>query len=616
MTINTADLDFNDIKSKLKTHLRNSGEFDDYDFNTSGISNILDVLAYNTHVNALIANLSINESFLSTSQLRASVIGHAETLGYTVKSRTASRATLDVSIVVPDAPGTFTLDAGTEFLTSIDDIGYRFFTLTPHTVQNEGGVFNFTNIQVAEGRVKTRTFIANSSDDVSYIIPDENIDTSTLSVRVFDNATSPDFVAYQDLRTSITINEDSTVYMVNEAPNGYYELMFSDGNVLGKRPVQGNVIRVSYISTQHVEGNGAKSFTLNDFAGQGYTITTTTVSSSAGGSERETMSSIKLNAPRAYTAQNRLVTADDYMALIQARHSNYIRDVISWGGNDNLPPQYGKVFVSLNFRDGVGEDVRNAEKTRIQQELASNLSIMSIDLEFVDPQETFLELQTVFNIDPLKVTQSQTLESDVRSLVNTHVQTELNTFGATFRRSNLLTQIDNLSPAILNSRMTVRMQQRIDITALIAAKEAQLAANGVLPEDFDTYYESDHIVNFPVVLAEPDKDDHTVISSVFKSNGLNVVIKNKLGTNQLQLLDLNEVVKIANIGTYNAAKGQVEIRSLLVDKDSYIGDGIKISVLPANQSTISPLRNYIITQDEDLSTVLSNVDRGEIKVTL
>ena len=164
--------------------------------------------------------------------------------------------------------------------------------------------------------------------------------------------------------------------------------------------------------------------------------------------------------------------------------------------------------------------------------------------------------------------------------------------------------------------MTARMQQRIDITALIAAKEAQLAANGVLPEDFDTYYESDHIVNFPVVLAEPDKDDHTVISSVFKSNGLNVVIKNKLGTNQLQLLDLNEVVKIANIGTYNAAKGQVEIRSLLVDKDSYIGDGIKISVLPANQSTISPLRNYIITQDEDLSTVLSNVDRGEVKVTL
>ena len=304
------------------------------------------------------------------------------------------------------------------------------------------------------------------------------------------------------------------------------------------------------------------------------------------------------------------------MALIQARHSNYIRDVISWGGNDNIPPQYGKVFVSLNFRDGVGEDVRTAEKTRIQQELASNLSIMSIDLEFVDPQETFLELQTVFNIDPLKVTQSQTLETDVKSLVNTHVQTELNTFGATFRRSNLLTQIDNLSPAILNSRMTVRMQQRIDITALIAAKEAQLEANGVLPEDFDTYYESDHIVNFPVVLAEPDKDDHTVVSSVFKSNGLNVVIKNKLGTNQLQLLDLNDVVKIANIGTYNAAKGQVEIRSLLVDKDNHIGDGIKISVLPANQSTISPLRNYIITQDEDLSTVLSNVDRGEVKVTL
>ena len=188
------------------------------------------------------------------------------------------------------------------------------------------------------------------------------------------------------------------------------------------------------------------------------------------------------------------------MALIQARHSNYIRDVISWGGNDNLPPQYGKVFVSLNFRDGVGEDVRTVEKTRIQQELASNLSIMSIDLEFVDPQETFLELQTVFNIDPLKVTQSQTLETDVKSLVNTHVQTELNTFGATFRRFE---PIDSDRQSVSGySQLTYDCPYATAYRhhCVDRSEEAQLEANGVLPEDFDTYYESDHIVNFPVVL--------------------------------------------------------------------------------------------------------------------
>lgn len=613
MTINTSNLDFSDIKSKLKTYLRSSGEFEDYDFNASGLSNILDVLSYNTHINALIANLAINESFLTTSQIRASVIGHAEALGYSVKSRTAARATIRVELTIENPPATFTLNKGTMFLSSIDDIGYQFLTIEPYTVDiSQDNTFIFENVQIVEGKMNKRTFFANDADNVSYVIQDENIDTSTISVKVKDNATSPNFVAYHDIQTVTTINDDSTIYMVNETPNGYYDITFSDGNVLGKRPVRGNVIEVSYISTNHLNGNGAQKFTPNDLDD----VVVTTLSPSAGGSERESLNSIKLNAPRAYAAQNRLVTADDYRALIQARYSNYVRDVISWGGNDNLPPQYGKVFVSLNFRDNVSDEVIATEKNNIRQELAANLSIMSIDLEFVDPQKTYLELQTKFNIDPFKVTQSQSLETDVKSLINTYVRNELNTFDATFRRSNLLTQIDNLSPAILNSRMTVRMQQRIDIQGLIEIKEKQLEDNGVLPEDFDTYYESDHVVNFPVYLAQPDKDDYTVTSSIFKSNGQYFVIKNKLGSTQLQMVDLNDVVKISNVGSYDPGLGQVKINSLLVDKDGFVGSDIKISATPANQSTVTPLRNYIITLDEEVSSVMSRIDTGEIKVTL
>lgn len=613
MTINTSNLDFSDIKSKLKTYLRSSGEFEDYDFNASGLSNILDVLSYNTHINALIANLAINESFLTTSQIRASVIGHAEALGYSVKSRTAARATIRVELTIENPPATFTLNKGTMFLSSIDDIGYQFLTIEPYTVDiSQDNTFIFENVQIVEGKMNKRTFFANDADNVSYVIQDENIDTSTISVKVKDNATSPNFVAYHDIQTVTTINDDSTIYMVNETPNGYYDITFSDGNVLGKRPVRGNVIEVSYISTNHLNGNGAQKFTPNDLDD----VVVTTLSPSAGGSERESLNSIKLNAPRAYAAQNRLVTADDYRALIQARYSNYVRDVISWGGNDNLPPQYGKVFVSLNFRDNVSDEVIVTEKNNIRQELAANLSIMSIDLEFVDPQKTYLELQTKFNIDPFKVTQSQSLETDVKSLINTYVRNELNTFDATFRRSNLLTQIDNLSPAILNSRMTVRMQQRIDIQGLIEIKEKQLEDNGVLPEDFDTYYESDHVVNFPVYLAQPDKDDYTVTSSIFKSNGQYFVIKNKLGSTQLQMVDLNDVVKISNVGSYDPGLGQVKINSLLVDKDGFVGSDIKISATPANQSTVTPLRNYIITLDEEVSSVMSRIDTGEIKVTL
>jgi len=610
MSINTSDLDFNDIKSKLKTYLRNSGEFEDFDFNTSGISNILDVLAYNTHINALVANLSINESFLSTSQIRTSVVGHAESLGYTVKSRTAARATVDLEITVETPPSTFILSRGSEFFANIDDVGYRFLTVEDHITQlGNDGKFTFNNVQIAEGKFKTRTFIANQASNVSYVIMDENIDTSTISVRVYENGSSTNYTVYQDLNTVTTIDDDSKVYMVGETPSGNYEIFFSDGNILGKRPTQGNVIEVSYISTRHVEGNGAKSYSLNGV--EGAVITSSTPS--AGGSDRESLDSIKLNAPRSYTTQNRLVTADDYTALIMAKYSNYLRDVIAWGGNDNTPPEYGKVFVSLNFQEGVDENIVETEKTRIQNELAANLSIMSIDLEFVDPEMTYLEIQTVFNVDALKANKAQTLETDVQSLINSHVQTELSTFNSTFRRSNLLTQIDNLSPAILNSRMAVRVQQRIPVTEMLTELNEKRLEEGLGLTD---KIEQDFHVNFPVFLAEPDKDDHTITSSVFKSNGQNVIIKNKLGSTKLQLLDMDNVVKIDNIGSYEPARGTVTLNALTVDENSYVDDVIKISATPANQSTIVPLRNYIITLDSGLSITRSNLDTGAIKVEL
>ena len=610
MSINTSDLDFNDIKSKLKTYLRNSGEFEDFDFNTSGISNILDVLAYNTHINALVANLSINESFLSTSQIRTSVVGHAESLGYTVKSRTAARATVDLEITVETPPSTFILSRGSEFFANIDDVGYRFLTVEDHITQlGNDGKFTFNNVQIAEGKFKTRTFIANQASNVSYVIMDENIDTSTISVRVYENGSSTNYTVYQDLNTVTTIDDDSKVYMVGETPSGNYEIFFSDGNILGKRPTQGNVIEVSYISTRHVEGNGAKSYSLNGV--EGAVITSSTPS--AGGSDRESLDSIKLNAPRSYTTQNRLVTADDYTALIMAKYSNYLRDVIAWGGNDNTPPEYGKVFVSLNFQEGVDENIVETEKTRIQNELAANLSIMSIDLEFIDPEMTYLEIQTVFNVDALKANKAQTLETDVQSLINSHVQTELSTFNSTFRRSNLLTQIDNLSSAILNSRMAVRVQQRIPVTEMLNELNEKRLEEGLGLTD---KIEQDFHVNFPVFLAEPDKDDHTITSSVFKSNGQNVIIKNKLGSTKLQLLDMDNVVKIDNIGSYEPARGTVTLNALTVDENSYVDDVIKISATPANQSTIVPLRNYIITLDSGLSTTRSNLDTGAIKVEL
>lgn len=618
MTVKTSDLDFASIKSSLKSHLQQQTEFADYDFEASGLSRILDVLAYNTHINGLTANMAVNESFLGSSQLRSSVLSHAETLGYTPKSKTSSAVTLSATVSIPSGPDTITIPAGSVFTGDVDDTTYTFTNLNPVSASNVSDTYTLS-IPVVEGSIKTKTFaVGNELDVQTYVIPDKKIDISTLRVVVYDNFTNVDvYNTYYNINNVATIDDDSRVYMIRETSNGYYEMFFGDGNILGKAPVAGNKIEIAYIVSNGSLANGADTFTGPNiaFEDEFYQLNITTTSPSAGGSEKESISSIKLNAPRGYTTQNRLVTANDYRAMILKNYSTYIRDAITWGGNDNIPPQYGKVFISLNYRDGVSEEVKTQQQTQMTNQLISNLSIMSIDAVFVEPEETFLELQTVFNLDASQTSTSvEQMKAVVNSTIQTYMLSDLSNFDSVFRRSNLLTRIDAISPAILNSRMTVKMQQRINMDQIIADIEAQLTANGVT--EFDDYIEQDYSIDFPVMLAEPDKDDHIVTSSVFKSNGQNVLIKNKLGSTQLQLLDVDNVVKIANVGYYEPANGKVYLNALRIDKIGYVGTGVKMSATPANQSTIRPLRNYIITYDSGASSTQGFVDYGATKVLL
>ena len=281
--------------------------------------------------------------------------------------------------------------------------------------------------------------------------------------------------------------------------------------------------------------------------------------------------------------------------MISSNYGSYLKDVSAWGGNDNVPPQYGRVYISLVFLDGTSQSVQTQVKNQIRDQLTSNLSIMSIDTEFVDPLETFFEIQTTFNVDPIKnLTTLEALESNVRTLISQYVSDNLGTFGAIFRRSNLLSEIDNLSTAILNSRIEVKVQQRVSPSLNV---------------------EKDYVLNYPCALSTTDKDTHVVTSTVFKNptHG-NVVIKNELGSNRLQMLDLDDVVKIQNIGSYDASKGEVKLNALNISQTG--GDGLKISAIPTNQSTISPLRNYVITLDEEISNVNGLIDTGSTKVLL
>ena len=602
-------LDFNNIKNNLKTFLAQQSEFADYDFEGSGLSNILDVLAYNTHYNALTANFALNEAFLSTAQLRSSVVSHAATLGYNPRSRTASRAEVNLSVNlagVANRPSSIILAAGTQFTSSVEDTTFTFSTLEDYTATDNGdGVYTFLNqsggstITIYEGDIKQKTFLVGEVGERQlYVIQDDTIDTTTAAIRVFDTPASENFVTYTPISNAITVNAQSRFYQISEAPNGFYELNFGDGISFGRAPVAGEKIVVSYLSCVGGGANGASSFTPQTTVvvnNQSYTLNVSTVNSAGVGGPRQTIESIRQNAPIAFASQQRLVTAEDYRAVIQSRYAT-VTDAIAWGGEDNVPPDYGKVFVSLVFEDGTTADQQTQVKNSIVQNLSNNLSILSIDTDFKDPTTTFLELVLTFNFDPNLTGQTiKATESNVFEIINTYVNDNLKKFDGVFRRSELLAAVDDISPAILNSRVAVKIQQRFvpDLTTRTSYK-----------------------IYFPVELGAPDPNVNTLTTSTFIFNNKVCSIRNQLNSTKLQIVNSLNEIEVDNIGSYNMLDGTVTITGFLPTGITAGVDYIKVSVKPANESTVRPLRSYILNIDEGPSFATGTVDRQQSDVTL
>ena len=602
-------LDFNNIKNNLKTFLAQQSEFADYDFEGSGLSNILDVLAYNTHYNALTANFALNEAFLSTAQLRSSVVSHAATLGYNPRSRTASRAEVNLSVNlagVANRPSSIILAAGTQFTSSVEDTTFTFSTLEDYTATDNGdGVYTFLNqsggstITIYEGDIKQKTFLVGEVGERQlYVIQDDTIDTTTAAIRVFDTPASENFVTYTPISNAITVNAQSRFYQISEAPNGFYELNFGDGISFGRAPVAGEKIVVSYLSCVGGGANGASSFTPQTTVvvnNQSYTLNVSTVNSAGVGGPRQTIESIRQNAPIAFASQQRLVTAEDYRAVIQSRYAT-VTDAIAWGGEDNVPPDYGKVFVSLVFEDGTTADQQTQVKNSIVQNLSNNLSILSIDTDFKDPTTTFLELVLTFNFDPNLTGQTiKATESNVFEIINTYVNDNLKKFDGVFRRSELLAAVDDISPAILNSRVAVKIQQRFvpDLTTRTSYK-----------------------IYFPVELGAPDPNVNTLTTSTFIFNNKVCSIRNQLNSTKLQIVNSLNEIEVDNIGSYNTLDGTVTITGFLPTGITAGVDYIKVSVKPANESTVRPLRSYILNIDEGPSFATGTVDRQQSDVTL
>lgn len=611
-SIRSADLDFDTIKSRLKEFLKKKSEFADYDFEASGLSNILDVLAYNTHLNGLIANFALNESFLNTSQLRSSLVSHAETLGYTPKSYTSSEAKLNLSYTIANSnrPTTITLLKDTPFTASVDGVSYTFQTRENFIATDNGsGLYQFvtstdsTDIPVFEGTIKNKTFfVGDVADSQIYVIPDITIDTSTIEVQVFETATSSTVLdTYTNINKAVRITSDSTHYQIKEVPNGYYEIIFGDGFSTGKAPSAGNKIVVNYLSTKGPAANNASSFSNStqftntaQSPSQTYNLAVTTSSSSAGGAFKESIESIRQNAGVAFSSQRRLVTAEDYRAQITANYGTYLDDVIAYGGADNDPPKYGCVYVGLKFKDNITSDTKDSVKDEIITELSDNLGIMSIDIIYLDPVTSFLELTTTFNFDPdLTDTSSQGMQTNVTNKINEFFAANLNKFNKVFRRSTLLTQIDDISDAILNSKMEIKVQQR-----LVPSVGSTLS----------------YTINFPMAIAAPDDVNFRVTTTKFTFNSRQCSIRNLLNTNTLQIINEDGNIEVENIGTYNEAAGRINLTGFA--PTAVDGDSIKFSVVPANQSTIRPLRNFVLDIDKTRTNTLAIIDNQNTLTTL
>lgn len=608
-SIESTQLDFARIKEALKTHFLANDTFADYDFEASALDNILDVLAYNTHYNGLISNFALNEAFLNTAQLRSSVLAIAESLGYTPRSKTASSAVVNLSVTITDSgrPVSLTLPVNQRFNTTIDDISYTFWTTEVYTATDDGsGVYKFENsagnrnIPIYEGSLKTKSFLVSSNDNPIYIIPDENMDTSTAVVRVYRNRNSSVFDTYLPYSQALSVSATSTYYLLRESPNGFYELYFGDGTILGKKPVPGEFIVVTYLATNAELGNSARTFTAQTpltVNSTDYTLSVTTVSRSAGGADKESITSIKANAPIQFAAQNRLVTATDYIALINSNYGSYLKDVTAWGGEDNQPPNYGKVYVALNYKDGITDTVKQTVQNSIVNDLSNNRAIMSIDTVFEETQICYIETSTFFNFNPsLTSTTITSIENQVNALIANYFTTNLNQFNKTFRRSVILSEVDDLSVAILNSRMDVKVQKRF--TPILSQSNS-------------------YKLNFPVELSGPLSGSRVITSNVFLYLGQNCIIRNKLNSNVLEVVTVgDELVLVTNVGSYDALKGTVSIVGFAPTAINGSLTQMKISAIPANQSTIQPLRNFVLSLDTDNSFSSAQIDYERIRVSL
>ena len=465
--LRVTELDFDTIKNNLKSFLKQQSEFQDYDFDGAGLNILLDILAYNTHYNAYYLNMVANESFLDTAILRDSVVSHAKTLGYIPFSRTAPVAVINFTVESNDVTsGTCTIPAGFTFLSNqIDNKSYNFTVTEDVTVTKSNTQYIFENLEIREGQLNSYNFSYDegSNPKSTFVLPDVNIDTTTIKVTVTPQSSNTSTTTYKKVVDVTDVGPTSEVFFIQENLNGKYQIYFGN-DVVGKKLSDGSIVTCTYLVTNGDIGNKANSFisttSITDSLGsslQSFIITP--VSSASGGSERQSVDSIKFSAASQFSTQNRLVTFKDYETYILNNYPN-IGSISVWGGEDNIPPVYGTVFVSMKPKNNYY--ISETEKQRIIDEIITPKSIVATKTQILDPKYLYLTLVNEVQYNPNKTTNTEdTIRQNIRNAVINYNNTYLNKFGSKFILSKMQEAIDNVDTNSINgSTTTVRVQKR------------------------------------------------------------------------------------------------------------------------------------------------------------
>ena len=445
--IKVNSLDFDDIKSNLKEFLKAQDKFQDYDFEGSGFSILLDVLAYNTHYNNLYTNLAVNEMFLDSASKRSSAVSLAKMLGYTPNSAKCAKALVNCTITAPTYnPEVVTLPSDQPFLTSIDGVSYTFYNTSDITTVAVGGLYTFNDVELVEGTPLTYSYTIQTGQ--KYVIPNTNVDLTTLKVKIRENATDDTYLVYTPADSMTSLDSNTKSYFVKELDDGIFEIYFGDG-IVGYKPQEGNFLTLEYYVSSLEGPNGANTFSYAGSAllGSGLSVLSTTAA--LGGSSPETIDSIKYNAPRLYAAQNRAVTTEDYKTLI---YKNFPQadSIVVWGGEDNDTPVYGKTFICIKPTDS--SKLTTAQKDYIKTNIISPKSIVSITPEFIDPEYFNVEMNVTayYNSKISDKTPAQ-LETIIRDAIYAYDDSTLKKFDGVFRYSQLVRIIDECDQAIVNN---------------------------------------------------------------------------------------------------------------------------------------------------------------------